>query len=60
MSKLDYSQEVSPRSRAWCADCTFKAWGTHAHQKAKAHFAAEPGHLIHVVTPEKIPYADET
>lgn len=49
--KFDYDKPVPATSRAWCSDCSFKAWGIWAAKKAKEHHEAEQ-HLVHFITPD--------
>jgi hypothetical protein len=53
MAAIDYTQPAPPRSKAWCSDCTWKAWGIWAHTKTRSHLQDTNGsHLVHLVIPE--------
>lgn len=54
MAKLDFTEPIDPGSRAWCSNCSWMAWGSRSHVKAKAHNEAEQ-HLIHLFEPDPVP-----
>lgn len=56
MPKLD--KPIHPRSKAWCHDCSWTAYGIWAHKKASEHFeefqSEEKGeHIVYVTEPDK-------
>lgn len=57
MSALDLTQPIDPKSKAWCGDCDFKAYGIWAHRTADAHFQKHlpesmGEHIVYVKTPD--------
>jgi hypothetical protein len=52
VSELNLTEPVSSKSKAWCMECDWVAWGIWAHTKGHAHHLAA-FHVVQVSTPKQ-------